>query len=213
MRIERSNSSGQAGPGSPGASAEARPVGEIVDRIDALADAACVSLGDVIEAFGRRSFLPVMMVPALLVVSPLSGIPLFSSACGLSIAFIAAQMVWGRHQLWLPRFLMDRRIEGQKARMATRHLRRLAGWLDRHARSRLGPFMRRPFRKWVQVMCLICGAAMPILEIVPFSSSILGAAVLFLSTALMARDGLFVVFGIATMCTAVMAPLWALGVL
>ncbi|SFQ37495.1 Uncharacterized conserved protein [Roseivivax halotolerans] len=183
------------------------PVGEIVDRLDELAGASSVSLADVIDAFGSRSFLPVMMVPALLVVSPLSGIPFFSSACGLTIAFIAAQMVISRDQLWLPDFLTKRQVEGARARQAVAKLRSVAGWLDKHAKNRIGPFVTAPARKWVQIMCMLCGAAMPFLEIVPFSSSILGAAVLFLSTALLARDGLFVIFGLATLSTAIIVPL------
>ena len=47
--------------------------------------------------FGESSFLPALMVPSLLVVSPLSGIPLFSSVCGLTIAF--SRMYLGAH--WL----------------------------------------------------------------------------------------------------------------
>ena len=189
------------------------PVSDIVDRLDELTGASRVTLEDAVAAFGERSFLPVMMIPALLVVTPLSGIPLFSSACGLTIAFIAAQMVAGRHHLWLPGFLMHRDVEGARAHDAIQKLKRMARWLDDHSRRRFRFFMTRVFRKWVQVMCFLCGAAMPFLEFVPFSSSILGAAVLFLSTALLARDGLFVIFGLITLCAAALAPLWALGVI
>lgn len=190
------------------------PVGSIVDQLEHVFQSDRPTLSDVIEGFGRSSFLPVMVVPALLVVSPLSGIPLFSSACGLVIVFIAAQMLWpGRDHLWLPDFLTDRAIDGEKARKALPKIRKAAGWLDRHATGHGWRLMRRPVRILLEFLCLICGAAMPFLEVVPFSSSILGFAVLMFSTALLTRDALFAGAGLATLGAAVFVPLKVLGVI
>jgi hypothetical protein len=50
-----------------------------------------------------------------------------------------------------------------------------------------------------------------VLEIVPFSSSILGAAVLCFSVSLLTRDGLFVVFGMAIMAAVALLPLFVLN--
>jgi len=136
------------------------------------------------------------------VVSPLSGIPLFSSACGIAIAAISVQMVAGRKKLWLPRFMMNYTLEGQRANAAVQKLHGVAGWLDHHSRDRWHTMLRWPGRKTIQALCLICGASMPFLEIVPFSSSVLGAAVLLFATSLLLRDGLFAVFGIFTMSSA-----------
>ena len=177
-------------------------VNQIVDRLEEVSEQETVSVRATLEAFGGRSFLPILMVPALLVVSPLSGIPLFSSACGIAIAAISGQMVAGRKQLWLPGFLMNYTLEGARANGAVQKLHGVAGWLDHHARDRLHTLLRWPGRKTIQVLCLICGAAMPFLEIVPFSSSVLGAAVLLFATSLLIRDGLFALFGIVAMSSA-----------
>lgn len=187
--------------------ATAHPVRDIVDRLHDAADRDRVRLRDVVEAFGETSFLPMLMVPALLVLSPLSGIPFFSSVCGLTIVFISAQMLWpGRDHLWLPDFLMRQQVDGEKARGAARRLRRLADWLDGHTRDRFHVLVSRPFRPQLEAICLLCGAAMPVMEFVPFSSSILGLAVLCFCTAMLARDGLFVVLGFVVMGIAAMVP-------
>jgi len=189
-----------------------RPVGRITDELDDVVRSGDPRLRDLVEGFGRSSFLPVMVVPALLVVSPLSGIPLFSSACGLTIAFVAAQMLWpGRDHLWLPGFLMDRTIDGDKARKAMPKIRKAASWLDRHATGHGWRLMRRPVRLLLETLCLLCGAAMPFLEVVPFSSSILGFAVLMFATALLTRDALFAGVGLLTVSAAVFVPLKVLG--
>lgn len=188
---------------------EARPNGGvtgILDEIDHLADTGTLSLGDVIEAFGDRSFVPVLMVPAILVVSPLSGIPFFSSLCGLSIALVAAQMLVGRDHLWLPARLSRVTVEDTRVHRALRQIRGFARWLDRKARDRFRFLVAGPLSKLSQALCMLCGLSMPFLELVPFSSSILGTAVLFFATGFLARDGLFAVVAVAVMCLAALVP-------
>jgi hypothetical protein len=184
-------------------------VQDIVARLESTSQGDHVTLGDAIEAFGRRSFLPLLMVPALLVVSPLSGIPFFSSLCGLTIALIAAQMLWpGQDSLWLPDRLMRQHVSGDRARRALTRLGSFARWLDAHARERFAVFVgHRPGRKAIEACCLFAGLAMPVLEIVPFSSSILGASVLLMATGLLTRDGLFAVLGLAVLMAAPALPL------
>ncbi|MCA0993914.1 exopolysaccharide biosynthesis protein [Alloyangia pacifica] len=190
-----------------------RPVGEIVDRLRDAASGDKVSLRDLVESFGESSFLPALMVPALLVVSPLSGIPLFSTFCGLLIAFIAGQMLISRRYLWLPDFLMSRSFDGAKARKAMDKLRKLSDWLDKHAKRRLRVMTSGPMRKVLQLICVLCGLAMPFLELVPFSSSILGLTVLCFATAMLVRDGLFATVGCVTLAAAVLVPLMVAGVI
>jgi hypothetical protein len=190
------------------------PVTDIVARLDDTAQGReRVTLRDVVEAFGRRSFLPMLMVPALLVVSPLSGIPLFSSACGITIALIAAQMLWpGRDHLWLPEGLMRRNVSGARARQAVARLGRLAHRLDGLARDRLRWLVAAGPGRWLlETCCLLSGLAMPVLELVPFSSSILGFAVLLMATGLLTRDGLFALLGLGVLVVAPLAPLLLVG--
>ncbi|APZ52690.1 exopolysaccharide biosynthesis protein [Salipiger abyssi] len=189
-----------------------RPVGEIVDRLQLAVDRDRVPLRALLEVFGESSFLPALMVPALLVVSPLSGIPLFSTICGLSIAFISAQMLFSRNHLWLPDILLRQQMDGATAQTALGKLRYVSDWIDAHSKRRFRMLTSAPFRKWLQLLCFLCGAVMPFLELVPFSSSLLGGAVLLMATALLARDGLFALLGSMAICLAVFVPLSVLGI-
>ncbi|EIE51359.1 exopolysaccharide synthesis protein [Salipiger aestuarii] len=191
---------------------EIRPVGDIVDRLDVAVERGALSVGTMIEEFGDSSFLPALMIPALLVVSPLSGIPLFSTACGLMIAFISAQMILARDHLWLPSRMMRLHIDQGHARTALKTLRCISNWLDRNARTRMRMMTSAPARSGLKLLCLLCGAAMPFLELVPFSSSLLGGAVVLMATALLARDGLFALAGSIAVLGAVFIPLTVLGV-
>lgn len=165
-------------------------VTDIVDRMERVSHAERVSLREVVQALGEASILPVLMAPAMTVVSPLSGVPLFSSICGLTIALVALQLLFNRDHLWLPDWIMRRTIKGKSLQTATTWLRRPAAFLDRHSRERLSFFVRAPFSWITELACVLCGLAMPFLELVPFTSSLLGAAVTLFALSLLVRDGL-----------------------
>lgn len=183
-----------------------RSVGEIIDRVKGLSDRPQVSLGQVIEEFGEASFVPVLMVPALIVVSPLSGIFFLPTIMGLTIALISGQILIGRRHLWLPGVLVARSLPGARVGMVSGFLERLGLWVDRHTRARLELLLRWPFGLLAPLGCFVSGLSMPFLELVPLSSSILGAAVVCFSVSILARDGVLLLCGLAFMGLAAMVP-------
>ena len=183
-----------------------KPVRDVIDKLDELSGHEELTVGKMLDAFGRTSFLPVMMVPAVLVVSPLSGIPLFSSICGLTIALVAVQMLFMRDHIWLPAFVQRRTVKGERLHNAMAKLERLANWIDRISRRRWSALVVPPGNRLPQIVCLVAGLMMPFLELVPFSSSILGLCVLCCGAGLLARDGLFVLMGCGLFAVASVIP-------
>jgi len=179
-----------------------RPVRGILERLEAISDRESLSLNTLITAFGAHSFLPALLVPAILLVSPLSGIPFFSTACGLVIAAIAGQMLAGSERLWIPRSMHHVRVDGTRVADALERLHNLADRLDRNTQKRFRFLIRGPFRKALEATCVLCGLAMPFLELVPFSSSALGLVVVLLTLSLIVHDGLFALLGFLSLATA-----------
>lgn len=155
-----------------------------------------VCVGDMISAFGPASFLPLLLMPALLLVSPLSGIPLFSSLCALIIILVAIQMIAGRSCVWLPSWVKRRGLTGNQLRYGLTKVRPVAEWFDRNAHRRLGIMFRRPFWYFLPLSCVGLAAMIPFLELVPFSSSLLGLSVVLVSLGMLTRDGLWVLAGV-----------------
>lgn len=150
-----------------------------------------VCVEDLVAAMGRASFQPLLLLPALAVVSPLSAIPLFSSFCGILIMLISGQMAFGRKHLWLPRILAQKRVRGRRVRYAFDQMIAFARWVDDHSKPRLQVLQHPPFTTAAQIFCAFCGALMPFLEFVPMTSSLLGVIVSLLSLSMLTRDGLF----------------------
>ena len=83
---------------------------ELVERASRAGSGDTVKVQQILEELGQRSTTALMLLPALLTVSPLSGIPLFSTSAGLLIALVAGQLLLGRKSIWIPGFLRDREV-------------------------------------------------------------------------------------------------------
>ena len=184
---------------------------DILSRLDDLTSEPNVEVRQIVKVFGAGGFVPMMLAPALIVVSPLSGIPLLPTVMGLTIALIAGQMVLGRRHVWLPEVLMRRRIGGYRLHRGLARVRGGATWLDGKARNRMRPLVQPPLDLLPKLACMLCGLSMPFLELVPFSSSLLGAAVVLIGAGMLARDGLFALLAAGFIGIAAMVPLLVYG--
>lgn len=169
---------------------------EIIDRVLDVAQADQVALRSVIASFGRASFMPILLLPALAVVTPLSGIPLFSSLMGMVIALVSVQMLLRRRSLWLPDWILRREVRGEVLAAAFTRIRPVAVWVEGHTAQRFRAFVHRPLVWIPQALCFVSGLLMPLLEFVPFSSSAVGVGVTLLALGMLTRDGVLTVIGL-----------------
>ncbi len=154
-----------------------------------------VSLGDILGRFGARSFAPAILVPALILVSPISGIPGTPTVGALIVILIAVQALIGRKHLSLPGFLMRRRVEADKMRKAINWLARPAAWIDRHSHGRLRPLTGLPLSLIAYAVVLMIAISWPLLELLPFVTSFGAGAVSLITFGLMTRDGAYLIAG------------------
>jgi len=184
---------------------------EILDRTCESAGSGRASVRQAVESLGHVSHSALILVPAIIVVTPLSGIPGLSTICGLMIGLISMQGVLGRNHLWLPDWILRRHVDAGKLQTAIGYLRGPARFADRHTRQRFLVLVRPPARTALQAACMICGFAMPFLELVPFSSSILAAAVSFFATAIVTQDGVLAAIGLMFVAVAVAVAILAIA--
>lgn len=149
-----------------------------------------VSVGDLVDSVGQVSLLPLILLPAIALTTPLSGIPLFSSSMGVIIFLVSAQMLVDRSNVWLPIRVLNLEAKANRVRNALAWAKPVANWLDRHAQPRLTVLAEKPFVLVPQLLCLISGLILPILEFVPFTSSLVGMAVSLLAFGMLRRDGI-----------------------
>ena len=174
-------------------------LGSLLDRLVELTGDGRVHVSDLMTGLGQTSFIPLLVVPAMIILSPLSIVPTLPTICGLMIALISIQMLLGRSHLWLPQFILRRSVNGGQLHAALRWLRKPAGWIDQIVAHRLESLVSTPFSGLLVATCMLAGAAMPLLEILPFASSVLAAAICLIAIGLMVRDGVVALMGLGVM--------------
>ena len=158
-----------------------------------------LTIQGMLDRVGARSFGAALLVPSLILVSPLSIIPLMPTLGGLVILTIATQAFFGRKHLWLPKFLATRRFNGDQLRRAVGYLRKPAAWLDRNSRDRLRFLSGPPLDRLALLAVMTVAATWPFLEIVPMFTSVSAGGVALVAFALMVRDGFVLIAGYAVL--------------
>lgn len=185
------------------------PLTHLLDAVDRAAEDDTVEVRDVLSEIGDRTITPVILVIALLLVSPLSGVPGIPTICAVMIIMLSLQALAGR-SLWLPRWMMRAEIKGDHLQKAVGWLRRPADWIDRNSSPRLQYLTRGPMRMLILAQCAVIPVGWPALELLPGVTSLAAATVGLFAFGLFARDGFFVIAGYVGM---VAVPLGALVLL
>ncbi|MEX2529684.1 MAG: exopolysaccharide biosynthesis protein [Gemmatimonadota bacterium] len=180
-------------------SSEPSTLDGVLDRIDpADSEPDQISVGDILEVLGPRSFGPFLLVAGLVTLAPLVGdIPGVPTIIGVIVFLISVQLLVGRETFWLPGVLLRRSVAADKMRRAVGWMRRPAQFLDRFLRRRLAWLTAGRMIRMVAAACLMIAVAMPFMEVVPFSANVAGAALSGFGLALVTRDGvaLLIAFG------------------
>lgn len=179
-------------------------------HIRALGDQAAekVTLGEIIDSFGRRAFAALMFVLAMPNLLPLP--PGSSTILGAPLLLISPQMVIGFKTLWLPRFLDDR----QMSRAELAHgFSKLLPWLERIERVS-GPrlmFMFGPVGD--RLIGLICTLLSFVLILpIPLGNLLPALTIAVLAFSMVQRDGLLALAGYALAATSAAVLFLSAGV-
>lgn len=176
-----------------------RTLGEILDAIDPdPEDVKAVSVADVLNEVGDRSFAPMVLVVSVLLVSPLSAVPGTPTIGAMMIILIASQWLAGRRYLWLPDVILRRAVSAARLSRAISWLKPWAAWFDRNSRGRLKVLTLPPMTLLAKIMIVAVALTWPVLELLPMVTSIGALAVSLLAFGLMVRDGVWLAAGFAT---------------
>lgn len=177
----------------------------LLDQIEAAAgETRSISLARIMDAVGHRSFGPILVVAGLVILAPLIGdIPGVPTLMAIFIVLVAVQVLMGRRHLWLPQWLLDRSVSSDKLETALGWLRKPARFVDRLLRPRLQWITDRTGVYAMAFLCILIAAALPPMELIPFSANAAGLALTSLGLALIADDGLLAVIAFLVSAAAV----------
>jgi hypothetical protein len=175
-------------------------VAEVLDRLDELgASQERVTIDDVQECLGRNAFAPAMLTLGLLALSPIGDIPGAPTVLSIFIVTVGMQMVVGRRELWLPRFLADRSFSAHRLRQTARVFRPVVRIVGMIVWRRLTFLTVGLFERAIAALCVLLALTLPPLEVVPFGATVPSSVITGLAVALVARDGLLALLSLGLM--------------
>ena len=170
-----------------------------------------VTVRSMLNAVGRRSYGPILLLLGFLAVSPLTIIPGATWLVAILTLLIAGQILIGRPYPWIPsRFLkigFPRAALLQGIKIADPYVCQV----DRFLKPRLA-FLTAPlFAPFVALICIAAALLTIPLGLVPFGPVLPGLTVLLFGLALTARDGFVLILAAAGLAGAcwLLYHLWA----
>jgi len=182
-------------------------VERLLDRLQGESGGQDVSVGHILDTIGSRGAGPLLLVPALVAVSPVAAIPGLPTLLALVIVLFAAQILIGRQRIWAPDALRAREVEAGKVEKIAERLQPVAGLMDRFLARRLtwaaGGTATRVAAGAVILLCLL----VPPLEVVPGAVVAPMLAIALIGLAMMVNDGIFMLIGLLAAAASVAAGL------
>lgn len=170
---------------------------EVLTAIVAATEGERVSLGEILDALDNRSYGPLLLLPAVIVVSPLGAIPGMPLVTGAIVFLFAGQMLIFVSHPWLPKMLRRFAFPREKLTYAVEHLNPWIQWTERAIHHRLDVFATWPGSYLIAPICLTLSVLFGLFGVIPFAVAIPGGAVLLFALGLTARDGVLVLLGYA----------------
>ena len=162
-----------------------------------------VSLDDILNASGRKSFGFFLFVAGLITLAPLIGdIPGVPTLMGAFVIIISVQLLTGSDKVWLPAFMRNRRVKQEKILRALKKLEPVMKFIDRILKPRLTVLTKGVMQFIIAGICVATAAVMPVMEFIPFSANIAGIILTVFGLALLANDGLLVALAISALVAA-----------
>lgn len=187
-----------------------RALSDILDHLEHAIHGDSVTVQEVVEELGHKSFASLMLIFSLISASPASAIPGITAFVALIVFVLAAQMLFGRKCVWLPQFVTRRRIPRQKLCKGVGWLRRPVAFVERFLKARLTFLLHRPWLLLPLGLILLLTLFMPFMEVVPTSGSIASAVIAFFAAGLLTRDGALVLASLAVLLALPLA-VWQFG--
>ncbi|MFC0338970.1 Uncharacterized conserved protein [Kushneria avicenniae] len=178
---------------------------ELLTTLDEGHEGSDVSINDILTTFEARGFGSLLIIPSLLaLVCPIPGIP---TACGLFMALVAVQQVFGRTHPWLPERLRRVSIGADRFHRLVVRIDPWAGRLEYLFKPRLLFMDTSVARRVVAVLITLLSLSMAPLELLPFAAALPAGMLLLIALGMIARDGLIVLTALAV-AIAGMLSMW-----
>ena len=179
--------------------ARTHALSDVLDRLEAAAHGGSITVQEVVDELGNRSFAALMLVFSLISTSPASAIPGVTTVVAAIVFILVVQMIAGRKSVWLPGFVTRQEMSTEKLCKGIGWLRKPVRFVERFLKKRMTFLLHRPWLWLPLLLILALTLFMPMMEVIPTSGSIASAVIALFAASLLTRDGLLAGASLALM--------------
>ncbi|MBL0420713.1 exopolysaccharide biosynthesis protein [Ramlibacter sp. AW1] len=187
-----------------------KALSDVLDHLESAAHGDSVTVEEVVQKLGHKSFAALMLIFSLISTSPASAIPGITATVAVIVFILVVQMILGRKCVWLPQFITRRHMSTKKLCKGISWLRKPVQFVERFLKERLTFLLHRPWLYLPLVLILALTLFMPFMEVVPTSGSIASAVIALFAAGLLMRDGALVVLSFVVLA-ALPVAVWYFG--
>jgi hypothetical protein len=181
---------------------------QVLDQVQRASSGEEVSVGSIVDSIADRGFGPLLLVPALISVSPIGAIPGMSVVTGSLVFVVAFQMLIGRKHPWIPKRLAQFKFSESAFERGIERLRPWVSTINGLVSERWRILLQPPMKFVTPAILLLLSASYYPLALVPFGVLVPGLAIIFYSIGLTVRDGVIIALG--HFCTCIVLGIIAL---
>ena len=164
----------------------------LLDSLVENTEGEALTVRDLLDAVGRRSYGPVLLLLGFVSISPLTIVPGANTITSLLILLISVQIPFGRKYPWVPKRALDFEFKREHLMQGVEMARRYVQGVDAFLRPRLTFLTEPPFAQLVALICVAAALVCFPLSFVPFGPVLPGIAVMLFGLGLTSRDGLVI---------------------
>ena len=176
---------------------EDTPLQSVLEQVAATLDGGdSVDLKTVVEAFGNRSFGPIMILCGLCMMTPLGALPGIPPAFGMIVIVFALQLLFRRKTPWMPEILRKVKIPADKLLKVQKKVQPVLAKIDGIIRPRMKWAATGPMQALISVFAIILSLTFFPLGMFPFGVVAPATIILLFGLGITARDGVLTLLGL-----------------
>ncbi|MBI1186965.1 MAG: exopolysaccharide biosynthesis protein [Alphaproteobacteria bacterium] len=181
---------------------EVRNLESLIDAINEEAGKSHLTLRELLEVTGHRTYGPLLLLIGLIAISPLTIVPGSTSIVAALTLLIAGQMAIGMKRPWLPGAALRLSFPSDNLRPFLEKVRPWARRIDVVLRPRLSFLASPPFVYLIALFVLAAAIITFPLSLIPFAPIVPGMAIVLFGLGITAKDGLLLTLGAAALAGA-----------
>ncbi|MEX2573468.1 MAG: exopolysaccharide biosynthesis protein, partial [Balneolaceae bacterium] len=127
-----------------------------------------VTLHNILDVVGRKTFGPILLLAGLVTLTPIIGdIPGVPVIMGAIVFLISAQVLFRTEQFWLPHWLLNRSVRPDKLCRVLGWLQKPAQFIDRFIQPRFLLFTAGPAVQVIAAFCVLIATVMALMVMIP----------------------------------------------